>query len=141
MNLDRAWEKYEGGPNAAHSSDLRVTINRQGHIYMNRKAYERFGKPLAVALYYNREADAIAVEPGNERYERNFRVTPKDAGYVILAAPFCRHYRIKIPHTERFIQPEFTAEGLLILNLRQTVTAGGFYIRRPNGSRKRDAAS
>ena len=37
----------------------------------------------------------------------------------------CRHYGISVPNTERFLRPDITSDGILILNLRETVTVGG----------------
>ena len=127
MVLDRKWEKFRGGPATAGggSPEMRVTINRKGLIYMNRTAYQAFGSPKAVALYYNREDDAIALEPAYPRFDENFQLVKKQTGWAIHASPFCRHNAIQIPTTERFIRPDITNEGQMILDLRQTVTVGG----------------
>lgn len=125
MTPDRQWEKFKGGPHTKRGDELRVTINRKGLIYMNPKIYQCFGSPKAVALYYNREDDSIAIEPGYPRFAENFQVVKKQMGWAIHASTFCRHYNIRIPNTERFIRPDLTNEGHLILNLRETVTVGG----------------
>jgi len=125
MSLERNWEKFNGGPQAAAGAgDVRVTINRKGLIYLNAKMYTAFGRPKAVALYYDREADAIALEPAYERFAQNFLFTKRQTGWAIHASTFCRHYKIRIPDTERFIRPDLTNDGNLILNLRETVTVG-----------------
>lgn len=125
--LDRKWEKFRGGPCAmgGGSREMRVTINRKGLIYLNRTAYQAFGSPKAVAIYYNREDDAIALEPAYPRFDENFQLVKKQTGWAVHASPFCRHHGISIPNTERFIRPDLTNEGQMILDLRQTVTVGG----------------
>lgn len=130
--LERNYEKFLGGPatRLGQLADPRVTINRKGLIYLNRKAYETFGSPKAVALYYNREDDTIAIEPAYPRFTENFPVIPKQEGHAIHAASFCRHFGISVPNTERFIRPDLNKEGALILNLRETVTVGGIKRRR-----------
>ncbi len=130
MTLDRKWEKFKGGPQLKSSEEIRVTINRKGLIYMNPKAYQCFGSPKAVALYYSREDDSIAAEPAYPRFAENFQVVKKQMGWAVHAATFCRHYNIRIPNTERFIRPDLTNEGHLILNLRETVTVGGIVKRK-----------
>ena len=125
MALGRRWEKFNGGPANKSSEAVRVTINRRGMIYMNRRAFEVFGRPKAVAIYYSREDDAIALERAYERFKENFPVVKKQMGYAVHASTFCRHYNIRVPKTQRFIRPNLTDEGQLILNLRETVTAGG----------------
>lgn len=130
MVLDRKWEKFKGGPLERSGEALRVTVNRKGLIYMNAKAYQVIGSPKAVALYYSREDDAIAVEPAYERFVEHFKVVKKQNGWVVHASTFCRHYRINIPNTERFLRPDMTNEGQLILNLKETVTVGGIVRKR-----------
>jgi hypothetical protein len=125
MTLDRKFEKFNGGPPHRGSPDLRATINNRGLIYLNAKLYETFGRPKAVALYYSREDDTIAIEPAYERFAQNFQVVKSQYGWSIHASTFCRHYRIRVPTTQRFVRPEITGEGQLILNLRETVTVGG----------------
>lgn len=125
MTLARKWEKFNGGPATKGSEALRATINRRGMIYLNAKLYQMFGQPKAVALYYSREDDAIAVEPAYERFAQNFQVVKSQYGWTIRASSFCRHFQIRVPTTERFIRPEITNEGQLILNLKETVLVGG----------------
>jgi len=125
MTLDKEWEKFRGGPANRVGEEVRVTINKRGMIYLNTKAHKAIGSPAAVAIYYNREADSIALEPAYPRFVENFKVVKKQMGWGIHASTFCRHYKIKIPDTQRFIRPDLTKEGQLILNLRETVTAGG----------------
>ena len=133
MALGRTWEKFNGGPANKSSEAVRVTINRRGMIYMNRRAFEVFGRPKAVALYYSREEDAIAMERAYERFKENFPVIKKQMGYAVHASTFCRHYNIRVPKTQRFIRPNLTDEGQLILNLRETVTAGGMVRKKGDG--------
>lgn len=125
MTLDRKWEKFKGGPASAAAQAFRVTLNRKGLIYMNARVYQAIGRPQAVAIYYSREDDAIAIEPANPRFTDSFQVIKKQNGWAIHASTFCRHYKIRVANTERFIRPDLTGEGQLILNLRETVTAGG----------------
>ena len=125
MALERKWEKFAGGPAKPMGEDVRVTINRKGLIYMNSRAYAAFGRPEAVALYYCREDDAIALEPAYPPNEQNFNVRKKQNGFSVHASTFCRNYNIRVPKTERFIRPDFTAEGQLVLSLRETVAVGG----------------
>lgn len=126
MTLDRKWEKFRGGPAGKPSAGaVRITINRKGLIYLNAKAYQVLGRPKAVAIYYSREDDAIALETAYERFVEHFLVIKKQNGWAIHASTFCRHHKIRIPNTERFIRPDLTTEGQLILNLKETVTVGG----------------
>ncbi|MFN0280213.1 MAG: hypothetical protein ACKVRN_16670 [Pyrinomonadaceae bacterium] len=126
MSLESKWEKFRGGPAARLGKALepRVTINRRGLIYLNGWAYKALGSPKAVAIYYSREDDSIALEPAYPRFSENFLVVKKQMGWAVHASTFCRHYGIRIPATERFLRPELTNEGQLILDLRETVGVG-----------------
>ena len=125
MALERKWEKFNGGPARSAADELRVSINHRGRIYMNARLYQAMGQPKAVAIYYNREDDAIALEPAYPRFIQNFPIVKHMYGWMVHASSFCRHFRINIPSTQRFIRPEITQEGQLILKLRETVTVGG----------------
>lgn len=101
-----------------------MTIRHRGDIYLNKFAWNVLGKPKAVALYYNRERDEIAIEPADPRRRENFPVRERLAGYRIVAGNFCQHFRIRRDHakTERFVNPDIDKEGILHLDLRNTVT-------------------
>ncbi len=138
MTLDRKWEKFRGGPANAfgQSSKPRVTINFKGKLFLNRKMYELLGSPKAVALFYSREDDQIAIQPAYDRFAEHFPIRRLGSGGAgIHASTFCRHYKIRVPTTERFLRPELTNEGQLILNLRETVTVGGIVRKRQNRER------
>lgn len=122
MPLDRQWEKFRGGPTPKAAVRLRVTINRDGLIYMNAKAYEAFGRPQTVALYYNRVKDSIELVPDESRSDDNFPVIERGGGFIVYASPFTGHHRIKINFTERFSRPEVSNEGHLILDLSDMVS-------------------
>ena len=85
--------------------------------------YRRLGKPDAVFLNYSRERDIIAVEPTSPRFNASFPVVANPMNYRINAAPFCRHYGIKIDIQLKFIDPEITGEALY-LDLKHTVSVG-----------------
>ncbi len=122
MSMEREWEKFKGGPTVAKQNRLHVTMDRKGVIFMNGNMHRVLGKPAAVALYYNREKDMIAVEPANPRLEQNFPVRQKASGWVICASPFCRHFGIRLSATENFVRPDLDKAGVFLLSLGDTVT-------------------
>jgi hypothetical protein len=132
MELERGWEKFRGGPadRTKYENVVRVTLNSKGLIYMNAKMYQLLGRPRAVALYYNREEDAIALHPAYERFIEHFEVVKKQAGWAIHASTFCRHFGIRVPTTQRFLRPELNNDGIMILQLRETINVGGL-VRGP----------
>jgi len=126
MSLERNWLKFTAGPPQRLKTRIRVTLNKWGYIHLSRTAYEMFGRPRAVNLYYEPEKQQIALEHAEARRDESFPLIAKQHGaYDVVATPFCRHHRITIDGTEAFVRPEIDG-GLMILDLRQTVRVGGF---------------
>ncbi|MEO5859664.1 MAG: hypothetical protein ABIR33_12015, partial [Pyrinomonadaceae bacterium] len=102
---------------------VHVSLAPNGRMILNRKAYELIGKPPAVYLYYSRTTDTIAVEPvQSPRLAESLPVLQeKKTSVRVNAAPFCRHFNIRVPATSRFIRPE-VRNGRLLLKLSEVVT-------------------
>lgn len=120
--IERDFEKYRGGPTVDPNVRVHVSLAPNGRMILNRKAYELIGKPPAVNLYYSRVTDTIAVEPvSNPKLAESLPVIQQKATSVrINAAPFCRHFNIRVPATSRFITPE-PRNGRLMLKLSEIV--------------------
>jgi hypothetical protein len=56
------WEEFEHGPVEASSKRLHVTIDRRGHLFLNRHAIEAMGEPDAVTLMYDRRRSTIGLK-------------------------------------------------------------------------------
>jgi len=121
MALERDFEKFNGGPVLSTRERMHVTLSELGVIYMNRNAYRLFGNPAAVSFYYSRERDTIAIEPANPRFEKNFPVKQCQNGFRILAGPVVGNFNIRTENTIRFANPDIDKNGILMLNLRDTV--------------------
>lgn len=124
MALDREFERFQGGANEAASKRVHVTISPQNLILLNRNAYTLFGKPEAVRLSYSRQRDIIAIEPSSPRMNDAFPVIANNHNWRINAAPFCRHFGIKIDTQTKFLTPEITRDAML-LKLNEVVSVGG----------------
>ena len=124
--MDREWEKFKGGPAVAMKDRIHVTINAKGMILLNANVHRLLGKPTAVNLYFNRQRDQIAVEPAHARLDLVFPVREKDPYFYIYASPFCKHFGIRMPCTQAFIRPEIDQKGVLLLDLSETTTVGGW---------------
>lgn len=119
------FEKFMGGPTPSPHNRLHVTINPQYVIGLNKKCYEMLGKPPAVYLHYNRDEHIIGIEPVHSfRMPAAFPVKEKTSvGWCVRASPLCKHYNIRIDSTERFIRPDLSRDGkMLLLKLTETVT-------------------
>lgn len=122
--MDRDFEKFRGGPNEAASLRVHVTISPAHLILLNRNIYNTLGKPAAVHLHYSRTRDIIALEPASSRLPETFPVLPTGHGWRVNAAPFCRHFGIRIDTTLKFTRAEIV-EGVLHLKLAETISVGG----------------
>jgi len=120
-SLERDFEKFKAGPLLPTQDRLHATLSSNGKIYLNKKLYRVLQKPAAVALYYSRERDVIAVEPANPRFPQSFPVLECRMGYRIGAGPFVGHFHIRTKNTVRFVRPDMTDSGALLLDLRNTV--------------------
>jgi hypothetical protein len=130
--MDRGYEKFVGGPTPPRGTAIRVTIDRQNVITFNANCYRLMGKPPAVELYFNRQLDTIVLKSASVMVQTSFPVREKGPRESrVNAAPFCRHFGIKIDGTLRFIEPQFTPYGLE-LNLSKVVSVA----KRRSGSKK-----
>ena len=120
MSLERDFIRYTGGPVLSTRDRLHVTLGELGIIYLNKRTYEVWARPVAVFLYYSAEKDTIALEHASPRRAESFPVKVCQNGYRILAGPFLGHFNIRVPNTVRFTLPEIEG-GLMLLNLRETV--------------------
>ena len=124
--MDREWEKYTGGPFVAFQDRIHVTLSGKGKLLLNRNTHRLLGKPQRVLLFFNRKKDTIGVRPAHERLAEAFPVHETGDSFVVYTGNFCRHFGIRLSTTERFILPEITNDGLLVLDLANTVTVGGW---------------
>ena len=119
--MDRDFERFNGGPNEDRSKRLHVTITPQRLLRINRNVYQQLGKPDAVRLYYSPKRDTIGIEVASHRLNGAFPVLPCGPSYRINAAPFLRHYNIRIDTTIKFANPEIVGNELF-LNLADIVS-------------------
>lgn len=120
--LDRKYEKFLGGPTQSPETRVHVSMDGRGVITFNATCYKLLGKPTAANLYFSRADDMIAVEPvDSPRLPTAFPFRPNSTARYLNAAPFCRHFGIKLDSTQRFTSPEFR-DGALHLKLSETVT-------------------
>jgi hypothetical protein len=120
---DIEFEKFIGGPVKQPSLRMHATIARTYRIHLNANLFKRLGKPEAVWLFFNWRTQQIAVQPTSLKMPDAFPVGTlhSKATRYVNAASFCTHYGIRIRQTRRFTEPNFSADGKLILDLTKTV--------------------
>ena len=126
MNIDTDWEKFTGTPFVAFNDRIYVTLSGKGKLLLNRKAHAIIGKPERVLLYFNRKKETIGIRPAHERLADAFPIREAGGSHVVYIAHFLRHYGIKLSTTEKFIAPDISSDGLLVLDLTNTITVSGF---------------
>jgi hypothetical protein len=119
------WQTYRGGPTKPPDKVVCISINRFCAITLNRQAQAMLNNAEAVKLLFDEKESIIGVLPSNVRDPEAFPLQTKNStNRVIYATPFCRHFRISVDHTERFVDPELDNEGILRLDLKRTRYVG-----------------
>ena len=120
------WEIYEEGENKPFAERVHVTLNRKHIFCLNAKVHEMMGRPEAVVLMFDRRENVIGLNPAPPSVNGAFRVRPlaRRGGHkIIRAAPFCRHFGIRLDHTSAFIAPTLDRDGVLLLDLNAIAPA------------------
>ena len=115
------FEQFIGGPAKPFDKRLHATIGPKRRILLNANLYNYWGRPEAVHLFFDRETRRIALKPAAIDDPAAFPVKENRGCFQILAGPFCRHYKINLSHTQRFVSPKIDGKRRLILDLRATV--------------------
>ena len=116
----RHWTKFPGRPHGRFRSDgPRVTMGRDGTIYMNKFAWEDFGRPAAVAMMFDKPNRIIGLIPTDPQMSDAFPVKDKKktSSKVISASAFCAHFLIKMMRTALFNRVEIDDDGIMNLYL------------------------
>ncbi len=122
MSLNQNWVKFKGITKERGFNRHHITINHNGQIHVGRQAHIDLGRPRAVTLYYEPSLNKIAIEPADPRGKGVVPLIEKEFGaYYIPAKQFARENRIAIAGTESFIKPELNHNGILILDLNETI--------------------
>jgi hypothetical protein len=121
MNVD--FEIFEAGPVIKTRDRMHVTINKRGHIFLNRRMVEALGDPDAVTLMYDSRRSIMGIMPSPLHQRRSFPLRNKDGkrgrGRRIHAMNFFRTCGIRPTETMAFTSPDINKDGILILNLNE----------------------
>ena len=124
MNLN--FELFEEGEVGRSRDRVHVTLHKTGHIYFSGKAVEALGRPEGVALLFDKRQKVIGVMPSALERKHTYRLRTKrcmGAGRVIGAKNFCTKYEIKPAGTVSFPKAFVNKDGILLLDLHQSVSA------------------
>jgi hypothetical protein len=119
MHID--FEIFEAGPVVQTTDRPHVTINKLGHIFLNRHALALLGDPISVMLMYDPRRKIIGLMPSDRRRQHSFPLRRKDGeasrGRMVYAMNFFQLYRIRPDETLAFNSPHVNNNGILVLDL------------------------
>jgi len=129
--MQKDWKEFEGGPNKSFRNRIRVTLSPKGMILLNRIAYQALEEPQAVVLLFDENERTIGLKPADPTRQNAFPIKQKDQYHnrTIATNSFCRHYNLIPTRTILFNNAEVDNDGVLRLELRETIAVGG--TRRP----------
>jgi hypothetical protein len=114
------WEKFDDGEPYNTRKRIHVTINSEGKIFFNRKAFESLGSPDGVSLMYDRRRSTIGVTAAKLNEQGAYRLRQKQrkfTGHIISARNFCKRFNIFPDETLAFPAADVNNDGILILDL------------------------
>jgi hypothetical protein len=127
MRARRPWQWEEFKETAARRipDRLYATINPRGDFVVNLKTYIRMNEPEAVVLLYDRDSRTIGVRPSRLDIPNAILVHTRHARYnrVFRSRKFLVKHGIGIKQTVQFPTAEIDTDGVLILNLKESVHA------------------
>ena len=114
-----------------------VTMNRKGHIVMNRRAYESAGAPEAFLLKFDPINNRIGLEPAGAADRNAYRACPsgRHGGKLVRAYRLMQDNALEVPETIQFQNPEIDTDGMLILDLKTAKVSA----RAKNGKGKSES--
>lgn len=121
----KQWEQFRVGPKDI-LTEMHVTLNPKGELVIGALAFEKFGKPAQAILLFDRVNSLIGLARASTRATNAYPLIAKKTGRhrVLRANRFCRHYGINVPQTIAFNKPEIDADGVLVLDMRETRIIG-----------------
>ena len=104
---------------------LYATISPRGDFVVNLKTYVRMNEPEAVVLLFDRDMRTIGVRPSQLDLPNAILVHTRHARYnrVFRSRKFLAKHGIEINQTIQFPTAEIDTDGVLILNLKESVLA------------------
>lgn len=120
------WTKFEGHPNGKSKEKARITLSPRRFFALNGHAFNAIGSPSAVEFYFDENERKIGMLPCDP-FKKNAFAVRKEKGkdfHVIYAGAFLTHFSLKSARTILFNEPDITSNGMLVLDLKNTINVG-----------------
>lgn len=128
MKARRPWQWQEFKQTAARRMPDRLyaTLNASGEFVINLKTFIKLNEPEAVVLLYDRDTRTIGIKPSRIEVPNAILVHTRHERYnrVIRSKPFLVANEIEVTRTVQFPTAVIDIEGVLILNLKESIAAG-----------------
>lgn len=114
------WEEIPKENNPSWAAGLHVTLNKRGHIVINRTAHELMGRPEATLLLFDRINNRIGLRAANPGLRNAYRMvkTGRHGGRLVRAYRLLAKKGIELPDTVQFPDARIDEDDVLILDLR-----------------------
>jgi len=127
MRSRRPWQWDEFKETAARRmpEKLYATISPRGDFVVNLKTYIRMNEPEAVVLLHDGDTRTIGVRPSRLDVPNAILVHTRHARYnrVFRSRKFLTKHGIEVKQAIQFPTAEIDTNGVLILNLKESVLA------------------
>ena len=127
MRGRRPWQWDEFKETAARRIPERLyaTLSPKGEFVVNLNTFIQMKEPEAIVLLYDRETRTIGVRPSRIHIPNAILVHTRHARYnrVFRSRKFLAKHNIPIKQTIQFPTAEIDTDGVLILNLKESVLA------------------
>ena len=125
----RKWEVIPHDASIGRWCMIYATLSPEGEIWLSRFTHEAMGSPNGYLLLYDRDSRVVGLTVARETQAAGYPARPRGnyGGCRIRAYQFCRREHIAYEKTVRFPRAHIDAEGVLILDLKDTQF---FQIRR-----------
>lgn len=126
VNVRRNWEECPRDPAKSRWTTLYATLNPLGDLVISRFTHEQLGSPPGYVLMFDRDRDVVGMRPANPAAERNaypVATRGRHGGQLVRAHRMCREFGIQLRDTRRFHHCQIDHNGVLILDLKDTLPA------------------
>ena len=127
VNVARKWEECERDPELSPRwQSLYASLKPDGELWLSRKTHEAMGEPPGYVMLFERERAVIGLrrsDPSQRQTAYPANARGKHGAVRIRASRLLKDFGIYVENTIRFPRAQIDRQGVLILDLRDTVNS------------------
>ena len=114
------WKEVQRDAVRGKWAAARVTLNPKGHLTLSRQTWELMGGPGAFVVLFDTVNNRIGLKPAYETTRNAFKCARhgRYGGKILRVYRMMVDFRIDLPETLEFFNPDRDEDGILILDLR-----------------------